>query len=303
MVRYHFTTCDVFTERAFAGNRLAVFSDATAMAEYTMQAIAREFDYPETVFVVPGEHPAGHWPVRIFTPDGEVPFAGHPTIGTALTLVRLGKAEAEGDRVRLVLQEKAGAVPVDITLVDGRADLARFTAPEAFTMKGELDAMPVARALGLQSADLANAGAPVVRASCGLPFPFLELAGVEAMGRIVVDARALAAAVHPHAAEIVVFCAADGAGDADFRVRMFAPGHGITEDPATGSAAAALAGIMAMREPAASGRWRWQIDQGIEMGRPSRIGVEALKEGGSVAEICVEGRAVPMSEGWFEVDA
>ncbi len=302
MVRYHFTTCDVFTDRPFAGNRLAVFSDATGMSDEVMQAIAREFDYPETVFVVPHGEDNGYWPVRIFTPGGEVPFAGHPTIGTALTLVRLGKTAAEGDQVSVTLAEKAGPVPVVISIEQGAPMMARLTAPQPFAITEERDPVEALLALGLSPGDLATDGGRLIFAGCGLPFAFLELRSVASMGMIEVDAQAIGKALAPHPADIVVFARETALADVDYRLRMFAPGHGIAEDPATGSAAAALGGILAARGVSAEGPWRWHLAQGIEMGRPSRILVHVEKGPDNGLKIDVEGGAVPIMEGWFEVD-
>jgi trans-2,3-dihydro-3-hydroxyanthranilate isomerase len=298
-MRYPFLTCDVFTDRRFGGNQLAVLPDAAGLDTARMQAIAAEFNFSETTFVLPPDDPAHLARVRIFTPRAEMPFAGHPTVGTALVLAWLGRAPAEGT---MVLEEGAGPVPVRLErAADGRAVAAEFTAPAAASQGSSLDARLAAAVLGLGEDDLVlDGGLPCV-ASCGAPFLLVELASRAALAK----ARFSAAAGLPEAEANGVFLFTRDTGDPDLslRARMFAPAHGIAEDPATGSAAAALAGFLGGRPGLADGWHRWRIAQGVEMGRPSLIEASARREGSGVAEVRIGGRAVPVAEGTIEVDA
>jgi trans-2,3-dihydro-3-hydroxyanthranilate isomerase len=291
-MRYRFLTCDVFTDRRFGGNQLAVLPDAQGLDTARMQAIAAEFNYSETSFVLPPDDPAHLARVRIFTPRAEMPFAGHPTVGTALALAWEGRVPADG---AIVLEELAGPVPVRLG-----AGTAEFTAPAAPTSGPAVAAEAVATALGIEAGDVpTGAGLPRV-ASCGAPFLLVELSSRAALARAWLEA----AAALPEAGNgVFLFTRDTGDPAMDLRARMFAPAHGIPEDPATGSAAAALAGFLGGRPGLAEGWHAWRIAQGVEMGRPSLIEARARREGGRVAEVRIGGRAVPVAEGTIEVDA
>ncbi|HEX6011462.1 MAG TPA: PhzF family phenazine biosynthesis protein, partial [Geminicoccaceae bacterium] len=291
-MRYRFVTCDVFTDRRFGGNQLAVLPEAEGLSPAWMQSIAAEFNYSETTFVVPPAEPAHRARVRIFTPKAEIPFAGHPTVGTALVLAWLGRTPAEGE---FVLEEGAGSVPVRIA-ADGHggAIAAEFAAPVAPSHGPTTPAEPVAAALGLSTVHLVtDAGLPCV-ASCGTPFLVVELAGRDALARARLDASA---DLPDGGNGVFLFTREPGDGLADVRARMFAPKHGIPEDPATGSAAAAFAGFLGGRPGLADGWHRWRIVQGVEMGRPSLIEASAHRRGSRVVEVRVGGKAVPVAEG------
>lgn len=292
-MRYRFLTCDVFAERRFAGNPLAVLPEAEGLGTARMQAIAAEFGYSETTFVLPPEERGHLARVRIFTPKGELPFAGHPTVGTALALAWLGRAPADAE---IVLGEGAGPVPVRLR---GGAS-AEFAAPASAWRGPPVPAERIARALGLRADEVkAEAGLPCL-ASCGVTFLLVELAGPAALAR----AR-LADGVEPPEAEgngVFLFTRAAGEAGTDLRARMFAPTLGVPEDPATGSAAAALAGCLGA-EATGEGWRRWRIVQGVEMGRPSLIEASARRQGGRVVEVRVAGSAVRVAEGTIEVDA
>jgi trans-2,3-dihydro-3-hydroxyanthranilate isomerase len=296
-MRYRFMTCDVFTERRFGGNQLAVLPEADGLTEPQMQAIAAEFNYSETTFVLPPADPAHLARLRIFTPRAEMPFAGHPTVGTALVLAWLGRVPDGGE---LVLEELAGPVPVRIRKGGSRAAFAEFSAPAAATHGAPLAVAPLAEALGLAAADLVSLGGLPCVASCGAPFLLVELASRAALARANLDARtelpAGATGVH-------LFTRETGDVAIDLRARMFAPAHGVPEDPATGSAAAALAGFLGGLPGLADGWHSWRIAQGIEMGRPSLIAARADREHGKVREVRVGGSAVPVAEGTIEVEA
>ena len=295
-LRYHLL--DVFTDRRFGGNPLAVFPEAdTGLSTETMQAIARELNLSETVFVFPPER-GGLRKVRIFTPRSELPFAGHPTIGTAILLAGLGAAPQPEGECRIVLEEGVGPVPVALRMKQGRPEFAQLTAQPP-----ELRAVPLAREriaamLSLEVADLHPGPLEPVAASCGVPFFFVPLRSRAALARAALDlgvwrqelAGSWAEYVHVYALEAEL-------PGSDLRARMFAPAAGIAEDPATGGAAAALAGILALQRSEESGTFRWTLEQGFEMGRPSLLYLEADKSGGSVNAVRVGGRAVVIGEG------
>ena len=296
-MRRRFVILDVFTDEAFGGNPLAVVLDANGLKPDTMQAIAAEFGYSETSFIVPPSNPAHHNRVRIFTPRSEVPFAGHPTIGTALVLAWQGCVR-EGEL--LLLEEKAGLVATQLEWVNSRAARAVLTAPEAPSAGKAADPDAVAATLGLERDQLVtDAGLPA-DASCGLPFLLVELTD-----RLALEAATLTRSIEglsPAATEgIYLFVAAGEDEEVDLRARMYAPGHGIPEDPATGSAAAALAGHLASRPGLEDGWHAWRIAQGEEMGRPSLITTRARRENGRAVEVEVGGAAVLVARGELEL--
>ena len=232
--RFAFRTLDVFTDERFRGNPLAVVLDAGSLAAAEMQAIAAEFNLSETVFVTGIDAAAARADVRIFTPKAELPFAGHPTVGTALLLAREGLGLTQGAGRHLVLAEGAGDVPVAIELADGHPFRARFTAPGEPTIGQPVDAAPVAAALGLDASDLA--GIAPRSAGFGVMFLMVELASLDALARASLTLPA--AALRDAGLENGVYLFTRATPDGTIRVRMFAPLHGIVEDPATGSAAA-----------------------------------------------------------------
>lgn len=297
-MRCRFQTCDVFTDRRFGGNPLAVLLEASGLETARMQAIAREFGYPETVFVLPPDDPGHLARLRIFTPSAEVPFAGHPTIGTALTLAREGRVTAGSDgRARVVLEELAGPVPVGILFEGGRPVRAELTAPQRPAHGARLEAAPIARVLGLGPADLAAGGPTPCTATAGLAFLMVELASREALARARLDARSAEGLAEP---AVYLFVRDSVVPGIEIRARMLAPSLGVPEDPATGSGAAALAGLLAAVDPATDGDLAWHIEQGVEMGRPSYLAAHAVKRAGRVVEARVAGGAVPVMEGWIE---
>lgn len=297
-MRAKFHTLDVFTDRVFGGNPLAVFPDADGVPPAIMQRIARELNLSETVFVVWNAPPEGaDCRVRIFTPGTELPFAGHPTIGTAFLLALLGRMRTEGGAARVVLGETVGPVPVEVRMEEGRPVFAMFSAarmPET----GPPPPAPgvVAQLLSLDEADLGGS-LGTAHATAGVPFLFVSVRGRAALARARVDAgaweRHLADAWGPH----LYVMTDDAGGEASLRARMFAPAMGIPEDPATGGAVTALAALLAARDASGDGTLRWVVDQGVEMGRPSRLHVEADVRGGALAAVRVGGSAVLVSEG------
>jgi trans-2,3-dihydro-3-hydroxyanthranilate isomerase len=302
-LRFH--TLDVFTDRVFGGNPLAVYPDGRGLDTETMQRIAREMNLSETVFLLPAEG-SGARRVRIFTPARELPFAGHPTVGTAWFLAASGEVPVERDGVStLVLEENIGPVPVEVTMKAGRPEFARFTTaqrPEYRPVSfGRADC---ARLLSLSEAEIGAPGWEPEMVSCGLPFLVVPVRDLDAIGRSRLDMTAWDELLENGWTRMVypIAPAAKGSG-VDVRVRLYAPHAGVPEDPATGSAAAALAGYLGKRagRTAQDGTLRWRIEQGIEMGRPSLIEAEADVRGGAVTAVRVGGRAVAVSHGTLTV--
>jgi len=303
-MRYRFITADVFTDRIFGGNPLAVLPDAESLADRQMQAIAREFNLSETVFVLPPDDPAHTRKLRIFTPAQEVPFAGHPTVGSALILAATGALDLAGETTRITVEERAGPVSVTIRSAGGRAVFAQLTAPQAPEVRPAPEPAALAAMLSLAPSDLRTAAGLPEIASCGFPFLIVEVRDAAALGRARLDHAIWRELLADAWTKEVYLVTRDAAGaDVDFRVRMFAPAAGIEEDPATGSAAAAFGGWLGLRAAPADGTQRHVIAQGLEIGRPSRLEVEVEKRAGQVAAVRVGGSAVLVSEGTIEVPA
>lgn len=295
MRRYAFITLDVFTERRFGGNPLAVLPDAVGLTDDEMQAITREFDFSETVFLLPPDDARHTRRARIFTPAREIPFAGHPTIGAAVALAQEGAVELAGGRGELVLEEGVG--PVRVTLAESgrslRAELTAAVAPER--LSGAASAEALARMASLSPSDFADGTAPEVW-SCGFPYAIVELRDRDALGRARLDPVAWRDLVAASPANAVLYFARDAAEPGhDLRARMFAPGFSVPEDPATGSAAVALAGRLG--RGLADGEHRWTVEQGYEMGRPSQLYVTARVRDGATVEARVAGHAVRFATG------
>ncbi len=303
-MRHRFLTADVFTDRTFGGNPLAVLPDARDLDPARMQEVAREFNLSETVFVLPPHEPAHSRRLRIFTPAREVPFAGHPTVGTAFVLAATGALELTGETTRITFEEGAGPVPVTIRAAAGRPVFAELTAPEPPMVGSAPAPAALAAMLGLGAADLRlDAGLPAI-ASTGLPFLIVELSDAAALGRARLDLALWRDLLADTGAGEVYLVSRDAGGlDADFRARMFAPAAGIVEDPATGSAAAALGGWLGLHAAAADGTARYVVAQGHEIGRPSRLQIEVEKRAGQVVAVRVGGAAVLVAEGTIEVPA
>ncbi len=301
-MRVRFVTADVFTDRIFGGNQLAVLPDARDVLPEQMPAIAREFNYSETVFVLPPEDPNHTRRLRIFTPGSELPFAGHPTIGTAHVLAAIGEISLTGDETCIVFEEGVGPVPVTIRAAGGKPDFCQLSTavlPEFGPEAPPLDA--VAEMLSLEVADL-SLQPPPAPVSCGVPFLFVTLKDRGAVGRARLRLDVWEKVLRGGWAEAVYVFAFDAEGpDAQIRARMFAPAMGIEEDPATGGAVAALAGHLAAHDGRPAGTLRRVIEQGIEMGRPSLLQAEADRAAGATVAIRVGGRSVLVCEGTMEV--
>jgi trans-2,3-dihydro-3-hydroxyanthranilate isomerase len=303
-MRLQFHTLDVFTDKRFGGNPLAVVHDADALEGDAMQTIAREFNLSETVFVMKPEKVAHTARVRIFTPAIEIPFAGHPTVGTAALLAELRSPSGAGEREAIVvLEEKVGPVRVGVRLTEGAPALAEFDAPRLPEDEGSPpSAESLAAALGLIPSEIGFENHRPTRCTAGNAFVFVPVSTLEAM------AKARVSSTHWSKA----FAGQRGVGaflytrqvvhtTSAFHARMFAPEHGVAEDPATGSAAAAFAGVVQRFDRPTDGAHRRVIEQGFEMGRPSLITLSLVVEGGQLSAVRIGGHAVRVSEGTIEV--
>lgn len=290
---YGFVTVDVFTSVPFEGNPLAVITDARGLDTAAMQRIAREFNLSETTFILPpaNSHHTAH--VRIFTPYSELPFAGHPTLGTTFVL------RGDSPATEFVLEERAGPVPVRVEA--GTGSSVRFwltTPPIAFGDR--LERKPVAAALGLRVEDLHAGIAPEI-ATAGPPFLFVPLKSRELVDRIeLLDHRELRGALPNAPAGVYVFALLERRDDGTYTAygRLFAPEQGIAEDPATGSAIGPLTALMMRRGmlPREDGL-RVRVEQGAKMGRRSLLDALVHIDGASEPRIEVGGSVVPIGRG------
>ncbi len=298
MADYDFVTVDVFTETRFGGNPLAVLPDARGLDTATMQSLAREFNLSETTFVLPPDDPGHDARVRIFTPAGEMPFAGHPNVGTGFVLAQ----RAPPGKARFLFEEIAGLVEVAIERDDGGTVIgAEIAAPQPLSLAGEVAVDLVAACAGLEVADIRTAAHRPVIASVGTPFVIAEVASQAALVRAAVDLAAFrrAAAGEPQGAErfqLHLYYVADRAATGLVHVRMFAPLAGVIEDPATGSAALALAALLLSLDGQAT-ELRHDMRQGVEMGRPSRLLTTARRGAGGSIRAWVRGSCVPVMRG------
>lgn len=299
MPTIRYITTDVFSGVRFGGNQLAVIPDASGIPEELLLPICREFNYSETTFLYPPEHPGHTRRVRIFTPGGEVPFAGHPTVGTAVVLAATGAIPLSDGETRIVLEEQVGPVPVVIRAVHAGGGWAQLSAAKLPEIGPPVPSRStLAKMLGLGTDDVLATSERPQAVSCGLPFLIVPLASVAAVSRARVNVeRWEETLANAWASMIWVYAADAEGGDRHYRARMFAPGISVPEDPATGSAAVTFAGYLAARARTRTGTLAWTIDQGIEMGRPSRLEIEADKAEGVITALRVGGEAVLVSEG------
>ena len=292
-MRFDFMIVDVFTDRPFGGNQLAIVTDARGLTDEAMQMLAREFNFPETTFVLPPSDTAHAAHVRIFTPGRELPFAGHPTVGTACALVMSGRAQAD----EMVLEEGVGPVSVLVER-DGASVSGRFRLEQA---PEQPDSVPsqadMAAVISLNPSDVLD----VFGAGVGVDFTFVELRDREAVDRARLDQAAWSRTLaEGWGAQVYLF--AGGLTDgSEVYARMFAPKFGIAEDPATGSAAAALIGATALRNLDRAGELRIDIRQGVKMGRPSLIRTSATVEERNLQAIHVGGGCAFIAKGQIEV--
>jgi trans-2,3-dihydro-3-hydroxyanthranilate isomerase len=304
--RYRFVQLDVFTDHVFGGNQLAVFPQAMGLSDAEMQAIAREMNYSETTFILPATDPTADCRVRIFTPAAELPIAGHPVIGTAIALAHEGRLTSGADAVARVGMELAvGTLPIEVQLADGRAHFAWMSQPVPSFAPWQGDTAALAAALGLRREDLDEDAFPIERGSAGVPFLYIPIRSLDAIGR-----------ANPASELLPVLAAGDGHGAYLFtimpegatmaHIRMFAPVLGIVEDAATGVAAGPF-GAYLLRHghiaPGPDGIARARLEQGVEMGRPSRLDVEVAGAREMIQSVRVGGQAVFVAAGELFLDA
>lgn len=298
---YH--VLDVFTDRRFGGNPLAVVLDADGLDTARMQVIAREFNLSETVFVLKPQKETHSARVRIFTPAAEIPFAGHPTVGTGALLAELHASQPAAPRDALiVLEEEVGLVRVGVRLRPGAPPHAEFDAPKLPADAGAL-APPdrLAAALGLIPSEIGFENHRPTKYTADMTFAFVPVASLDAIAKARVAASHWDAALKGQGlAGAFLYCRQTVHTTSSFHARMFAPDFGIAEDPATGSAAAAFAGVVHRFDTLPDGVHKRTIEQGYEMGRPSAISLTMEVAHGKLLTVRVGGHAVRVAEGRIE---
>ena len=296
-MRYAFATLDVFTARRFAGNPLGVVFDADALDGATMQAIAREFGFPETVFVRKPQAAGSTAAVRIFTPGMELPFAGHPTVGTALVLTLRRGAGTE-----VALEEKIGLVTCKVAVDGADRGRASFVIPALPKQSGTAASkQAIAAALGLSVEDIGFDGHQPVKWAVGNAFTFVPVRDIGAVRSCRIVEAAWDEAFETGGRTFpFVFCKETVDAANSFHARMFAPRAGVPEDPATGSAAAAFAGFCAQSLSLPDGDHRFVTEQGFEMGRPSLVELSVTMRSGTLSSASVGGPAIVVTEGTIE---
>ncbi len=297
-----YVTVDVFTDRAFGGNPLAVVLDAGGLSTAQMQAIAGEFNYVETTFVLPPRDGAHDAQVRIFTVNNELPFAGHPNVGTAFVLA----TQATKPPQRLLFEEGAGLVPVEILAKEGKVVGAELTAPQPLKKSAQFSTDQAAALVSMSSADIRTDRHPPLIVSVGMPFLVAELMSRDALGRARPDPETFSRVLPCDGAFAIYLYTRDvppAERPCDLQARMFHPGSsGLSEDPATGSASVAVAALLAELSDERDGELKLLIGQGVDMGRPSLLLTRVRKASGVIASAHVGGACVPMMEGSFRLD-
>ena len=296
-----YVTVDVFTSTRFEGNPLAVISDARGLSDAAMQKIATEFNYSEVTFVLPPEDPQNSARVRIFTPTMEIPFAGHPNVGTAYVLCQQAEifGKPVGDTLRF--EERAGLVEVRLKRSGGKVDAAAIRAPQPLTISETIAEETIARCISLDPRVIVGTTHAPIFVSVGLTFAVVELNGLDALaaaGPNLAGFQAAARSQTTNGHDFSLFLYVRTAGDPwNIRARMFAPLDNVPEDPATGSASAALGAYLVSLAPDADMNARITIEQGVEMGRSSIIALDVVKLGGIVTDVAISGSCVPVMRG------
>jgi len=301
-LRRTFHTLNVFTDTPFTGNPLAVVLNCEGLSEQRMQVIAREFNLSETVFVLDPLDPVNTARLRIFTPTRELPFAGHPTIGAAVLIAQMRASEMLGGAgLGLAIEEQVGLIACTVRRRKGGATQARFILPRLPRRLGEAPSVQaIAAALGLQVADIGfGAHQPSVW-SAGNAFTFVPVASLEAIGRAVPNPALFSTTFAGSGSLAFLYTQEVMREGSHVHARMFGPGIDITEDPATGSAVAAFAGVAAQFERPEDGDHLLIIEQGFEIGRPSIIYLRVQIEGGMLVDASVGGAAVMVAHGTIE---
>lgn len=298
-----FEQVDVFTDRPFAGNPLCVVSDGAGLSTEQMQAIAREMNLSETTFVLPPTDPKAAYWMRIFTPAREIPFAGHPSVGTAYVMAAAGRFPLREPVTRIYQQVGIGTLPLDIEVAHGRPGRVIMTQGKPTFGAVLRDWGPIADALGVDASTLAQSALPTQVVSTGLAHLMVPLPDLNTAGRLRPNVALLDSLLQTTGAlGCFAFCLQATAPDTLAHARMFAPGAGVPEDPATGSAAGPLGAYLAVHGVLSKTQTAFVLEQGIEMGRPSRLWVEVVRDAtGMPTTIRVGGTTVPVIRGTIEV--
>ncbi len=289
----------MFTNRKFTGNQLVVFPDAQGLSSTQMQLIAKEFNFSEAAFVFPTENGyAGK--VRIYTPSTEVPFAGHPNIGTAFVLAKNGSFGDLNEPVDIVFEQEAGLVPIKIQKDDSENIWCELAAPQRLSFGPLVSEDLVASVLSLDVSDISTATHPSQVASVGLPFLFVELVSVDSLRRSSINMSQFPDLLGESGASYIhIYCR--DIGNFDIRARMFAPMDGVFEDPATGSANCALIALLTHYDPVPDLDRKWSISQGTEIDRPSVLYGRTQKRNGEITGVWIGGNSVLVSEGILNI--
>ena len=298
-MKYQFFTLDVFAEQKFEGNQLAVIPDAESLEDEQMQKIAKEFNYSETVFITQGDS-ENTWNVRIFTPASEVDFAGHPNIGAAMLLAYLGEF-THTEKSEIVFKEKVGNVPITVYFEHSKPSYAELTVAKLPQVGPPPPTREqIAEVISLESSDI-DSKKKSLAFSCGLPFLFVPIVSLSKLKNASINHEKWKKYLSPYWAPQVYLITNDiERPDSDFHARMFAPALGIPEDPATGSAVAAMSGYLAKLAKYQDGDFSVVIEQGFEIGRPSILEMSFTSSSGKVEKVHVKGKAVVVSQGEIE---
>lgn len=301
-MKRRYVTADVFTTQIFGGNPLAVVLDAEGLSTAQMQSIALEFNYSETTFVLPPRNAAHTAQVRIFTPRAELPFAGHPNVGTAFLLASQEHFPMAAHVQEFLFEEAAGIVPMKLLWVDGVVVGAELRAPEALSRRSVVAKQLAAGCLSLGLEDIAVQVHEPQIVSVGLPFLVVELASRAALKRATPNFTACAEVFPKDGADAVFAYTRDAASTEEtvLHARVFAPTDGVVEDPATGSATGATIALLASLTGGLVSEQHWRIHQGVDMGRPSLLMGRTVKSGAHM-DVYIGGRCVAVMEGRFEL--
>ena len=299
-LQYKYYICDVFTKKRFGGNPLAVLPEADGLTDKKMQQIASEFNFSESSFVFAPEN-GNTRKVRIFTPALELPFAGHPNIGTAFVLASSGAIGDFHESTEIIFEEKAGLVPILLRKFDDSSIWCELQAPEKLSIGKTVSAEDLASAISVDSSDIIVDTHPPQQASVGLPFVIAELKNTQALEQASINIKGFKKLTSQYNT-CFVHIYTHSNDEYDVRTRMFAPFDGMPEDPATGSANCALGGLLTYYNDSSSGDFEWKIAQGVEMGRPSYLKARTQKKGGEVTAAFIGGNSVMVSEGIIFVD-
>ncbi|HEX8227899.1 MAG TPA: PhzF family phenazine biosynthesis protein [Chloroflexia bacterium] len=300
--KLHYFIVDVFTDRQFGGNPLAVFTDGQGLSTEMMQRLAKEMNLSETTFVLPTEDPANHFKLRIFTPGKELPMAGHPTVGTSFVLARERMFDWSGEAAELRLEEGVGPIPVHLEFKAGAPQMIWMTQPNPWFGPVLDDLSTVAEMLSIEPGDI-NTDLPVEVVSCGVPFLYVPVRDLATMRRLRMREEVWSRLLEPtDVGEVFIFAPEVEYEGSTVHSRMFAPGMGITEDPATGGASGPLGSYLVRHGLVAADPTAYIVsEQGIEMGRPSFIHIQITRDAEEIVRVQVGGQAVYMGEGDIEL--